>query len=120
MEEADYYYDLDTFNACEQNGTLLLTLDAWAEIHPSLITLPVEWDYTVPYGFCTQRSRPRGVPVSPDPDRFSAGIGAGDSDEQKENRKSAFFALPVFRPARRSVTEETCVTLVADRGGRSS
>ena len=50
VEEADYYYDLDTFNACEQNGTLLLTLDAWAEIHPSLITLPVEWDHTVPYG----------------------------------------------------------------------
>lgn len=50
VEEADYYYDLDTFNACEQNGALLLTLDAWAEIHPSLITLPVQWDYTVPYG----------------------------------------------------------------------
>lgn len=50
MEEADHYYDLDTFNACEQNGTLLLTLDAWAEIHPSLITLLVQWDYTVPYG----------------------------------------------------------------------
>ena len=43
VEEADYYYDLDTFNACEQNGALLLTLDAWAEIHPSLITLPVQW-----------------------------------------------------------------------------
>lgn len=50
VEEADYYYDLDTFNACEQNGALLLTLDAWAENHPSLITLPVQWDYTVPYG----------------------------------------------------------------------
>ena len=50
VEEADYYYDLDTFNACEQNGALLLTLDAWAGIHPSLITLPVQWDYTVPYG----------------------------------------------------------------------
>ena len=50
VEEADYYYDLDTFNACEQNGALLLTLDAWAEIHPSLITLPVQWGYTVPYG----------------------------------------------------------------------
>ena len=42
VEEADYYYDLDTFNACEQNGALLLTLDAWAEIHPSLIKLPVQ------------------------------------------------------------------------------
>lgn len=48
IQEADYY--LDTFNACEQNGTLLLTLDAWAEVHPSLVTLPVDWVYTVPYG----------------------------------------------------------------------
>ena len=50
IQEADYYYDVDTFNTCEQNGTLLLTLDAWAEVHPSLVTLPVDWDYTVPYG----------------------------------------------------------------------
>ena len=50
IQEADYYYDVDTFNACEQNGTLLLTLDAWAEVHPSLVTLPVDWDYTVLYG----------------------------------------------------------------------
>lgn len=50
IQEADYYYDVDTFNACEQNGTLLLTLDAWADVHPSLVTLPVDWDYTVPYG----------------------------------------------------------------------
>ena len=48
IQEADYY--LDTFNACEQNGTLLLTLDAWADVHPSLLTLPVDWGYTVPYG----------------------------------------------------------------------
>ena len=50
IQEADYYYDVDTFNTCEQNGTLLLTLDAWAEVHPSLVTLPVDWDYTVLYG----------------------------------------------------------------------
>lgn len=50
IEEAGYYYDMDTFNTCEQTGSLLLTLDAWANIHPSLITLPVHWDYQVPYG----------------------------------------------------------------------
>lgn len=50
IEEADYYYDMDTFNTCEQTGHLLLTLDAWADIHPSLITIPVEWDCKVPYG----------------------------------------------------------------------
>ncbi len=50
IEEADYYYDMDTFNTCEQTGHLLLTLDAWADIHPSLITIPVEWDCKVTYG----------------------------------------------------------------------
>ena len=50
IEEADYYYDMDTFNTCEQTGHLLLTLDAWADIHPSLITIPVEWDCNVTYG----------------------------------------------------------------------
>lgn len=50
VEEVEYYYDMDTFNTCEQTGSLLLTLDAWSELHPSLITLPVDWDYTIPYG----------------------------------------------------------------------
>ncbi len=50
IEEAGYYYDMDTFNTCEQTGSLLLTLDTWACIHPSLVTIPVNWDYKVPYG----------------------------------------------------------------------
>lgn len=50
LEDAAYFYDLETFNTCEVTGSLHLTLDAWADIHPSLITLPVEWDYTVSYG----------------------------------------------------------------------
>ena len=50
FEDADYFYDMETFNTCEATGSLLLTLDAWSNIHPSLVTLPVEWDFTVPYG----------------------------------------------------------------------
>ena len=50
FEDTHYFYDLETFNACEATGALLLTLDAWADIHPSLVTLPVDWDFTVPYG----------------------------------------------------------------------
>ena len=50
IEEAGYYYDMDTFNTCEQTGSLLLTLDAWASIHPSLVTLPIKWDYKISYG----------------------------------------------------------------------
>ena len=50
FEDANYFYDIETFNTCEAAGSLLLTLDAWSNIHPSLVTLPVEWDFTVPYG----------------------------------------------------------------------
>lgn len=50
IEEVGYYYDMDTFNTCEQTGSLLLTLDAWANIHPSLVTLPIKPEYKVPYG----------------------------------------------------------------------
>ena len=44
------FYDISVFNSCEQNGNVLLTLDIWSEIHPSLKTIPVEWDYKMPYG----------------------------------------------------------------------
>lgn len=50
IEEAGYYYDMDTFNSCEQSGSLLLTLDAWADIHPSLVTIPVKWEHQITYG----------------------------------------------------------------------
>ena len=50
FEDAHYFYDLETFNTCEVTGSLLLTLDAWADIHPSLVTLPVDWNFSVPYG----------------------------------------------------------------------
>lgn len=61
MKETDYYYDMDTFNTCEETGSLLLTLDAWADIHPALITLPVEWDCKVTYGVLYSKSPSKEV-----------------------------------------------------------
>ena len=46
----DGYYDLSAFNLCEQRGYLMETLDMWATLHPSLATVPVNWDYEMPYG----------------------------------------------------------------------
>lgn len=48
--DTPFFYDADVFNTCEHTGSVLLTLEAWEEIHPSLVTLPVEWAYTAPYG----------------------------------------------------------------------
>ena len=44
------YYDATTFNMCEQMGYLMGTMDLWENLHPSLVTLPVAWDFTMPYG----------------------------------------------------------------------
>ena len=46
----DGYYDLSAFNLCEQREYLMETLDMWASLHPSLATIPVNWDYEMPYG----------------------------------------------------------------------
>ena len=45
-----YYYDMETFNSCEQSGIPMLTLDAWADVHPSLVTLPLDCGVKVSYG----------------------------------------------------------------------
>ena len=44
------HYNIEAFNRCEENGAVLLTLDGWKDVHPSLVTIPVDWEYTIPYG----------------------------------------------------------------------
>ena len=44
------YYDISAFNLCEQQGYLMETLDIWTGLHPSLSTIPVKWQYEIPYG----------------------------------------------------------------------
>ena len=44
------FYTLETFNACAREGFLMDTLDAWEGVHPGIATLPMDWDYSVPYG----------------------------------------------------------------------
>ncbi|MRN56917.1 LysR family transcriptional regulator [Paenibacillus monticola] len=50
IKDVPRFYDIDVFNRCEQSDTVLLTLDAWVDIHPSLVTLPSDLDFTMPYG----------------------------------------------------------------------
>ena len=51
----DGYYDLSAFNLCEQQGYLMEALDMWASLHPSLATIPVNWDYEMPYGIIYEK-----------------------------------------------------------------
>ena len=59
--DAPYFYDAGVFNKSERAGCLLLTLDAWAGVHPSLVTIPAEWDYRVPYGLLYPKTPSRCV-----------------------------------------------------------
>lgn len=54
IEDTSQFYDLEVFNRCTQTRQPLMTLDCWADVHPSLVTLPVDWDFTIPYGLLYQ------------------------------------------------------------------
>lgn len=43
-------YDTSIFNECEKMNYLMETLDVWKDIHPSILTIPMQWDYQIPYG----------------------------------------------------------------------
>lgn len=44
------FLSLSVFNQCENSNDLLMCIDEWANVHPLLKVLPVEWDYRLPFG----------------------------------------------------------------------
>ena len=54
------FYDMEVFNRCVQTRNPLMSLECWGEVHPALVTLPVDWPFTIPYGIL--------YPLHPDPD----------------------------------------------------
>lgn len=44
------YYGMDTFALCEMNSYILITQPVYADIHSNLITIPLQTDYSMPYG----------------------------------------------------------------------
>ena len=60
IEDTPQFYDISVFNRCAETNNVLLTLECWQDVHPGLVTLPVEWDYKIPYGLL--------YPLNPLPD----------------------------------------------------
>ena len=50
IEDTPHFYDLSVFNRCAETGNVLLTIECWQEVHPGLVSIPVNWDYSIPYG----------------------------------------------------------------------
>ena len=60
IEDTPHFYDLSVFNRCAETGHVLLTLECWKDVHPGLVTIPVNWDYAIPFGLL--------YPLNPLPD----------------------------------------------------
>lgn len=50
IKDKPQHYNIELFNHCAEYNAVLLTLDGWKDVHPSLVTIPVDWDYRIPYG----------------------------------------------------------------------
>lgn len=44
------FYNTNIFNRCENTNDVLLAIPGWANVHPLLKVIPVEWEYRIPYG----------------------------------------------------------------------
>lgn len=50
IEDTPHFYDMSVFNRCVETGNVLLTIECWQDVHPGLVSIPVRWDYSIPYG----------------------------------------------------------------------
>lgn len=61
IEDTPQFYDLSVFNRCAETGNVLLTIECWQDVHPGLVSLPVNWDYSIPYGLLYSHDAPDDV-----------------------------------------------------------
>ena len=69
IEDTPQFYDIEVFNRCVQTQQVMLTLDCWKDVHPALVTIPAEWDYTIPYGLMYSKENDERI------DKFLALVG---------------------------------------------
>lgn len=53
--------DLPTFNHVVSSGNLILSAECWKGVHPLLATIPVDWEFTMPYGLIYAKDPPNEV-----------------------------------------------------------
>ena len=55
------FYSADIFNECVEKGYLMETPSIWANVHPSLVSIPVDWDYTLKFGIIYPKKPTKAV-----------------------------------------------------------
>ena len=56
----DGFYDISAFNLAIRKQYIMETLDLWENLHPSMVTLPVRWNYEMPNGIVYAKE-PSGI-----------------------------------------------------------
>ena len=76
IEDTPHFYDISVFNRCAETGNVLLILDCWQDVHPALVSIPVEWEYSSPYGLLYALDPSEGVSRFVEAVRKEIGYGA--------------------------------------------
>lgn len=61
IEDTPRFYDISVFNRCIETGNVLLSIECWQDVHPGLVSIPVDWDYTIPYGILYSLNPPKDI-----------------------------------------------------------
>ncbi len=43
------------------SGNVLLSIECWKDVHPGLVSIPVNWNYSIPYGILYSKDAPDDV-----------------------------------------------------------
>ena len=55
------FLSMRVLNQCEHSNDLMMTIEYWADIHPMLRTVPVDWEYFMPFGLLHAPTPSRAV-----------------------------------------------------------
>lgn len=61
IEDTPHFYDLSVFNRCAETKNVLLTIECWQDVHPGLVSIPVNWDYSIPYSILYSLYAPKDI-----------------------------------------------------------
>lgn len=60
IEDTPQFYDIEVFNRCQATLSVMLTIECWRDVHPALVTIPMDWDHPIPYGLLySMKPRPQ-------------------------------------------------------------
>lgn len=61
IEDAPTFYSIEVFNHCVQTNSILSSIECWKDIHPSMVTIPMKEERTIPYGIIYSLTPPKEV-----------------------------------------------------------